>query len=70
LIGALLPWVQFFSLLERLRDLADLVAGTVPGRTDSDAISLFYSIGLAGTEVIAAATIVAAARADGFRAEP
>ncbi|MEX0852845.1 MAG: NAD(P)-binding domain-containing protein [Bauldia sp.] len=49
--------------MERVTDLADLLAGKVPGRADSDAVSLFYSIGLAGTEVVAAATIVAAARA-------
>ncbi|MTK01828.1 NAD(P)-binding domain-containing protein [Micromonospora sp. CP22] len=35
----------------RLRDLAAVLAGTAPGRTSADQISLFCSVGLAGTEV-------------------
>jgi ornithine cyclodeaminase len=46
----------------RMVDLADIVAGRVPGRSDPDAISLFCSVGLAGTEVMVAAAILAAAK--------
>lgn len=48
--------------IEHVQDLADLVAHKGTGRTDSNTVSLFYSMGLAGTEPIVAATIAAAAR--------
>ncbi|WP_433532030.1 ornithine cyclodeaminase family protein [Micromonospora sp. CA-263727] len=35
----------------RLRDLGAVLAGAAPGRTGADQISLFCSVGLAGTEV-------------------
>ncbi|QKW12814.1 ornithine cyclodeaminase family protein [Verrucosispora sp. NA02020] len=35
----------------RLRDLGAVLAGTAPGRADADQISVFCSVGLAGTEV-------------------
>ncbi|MGC5029628.1 ornithine cyclodeaminase family protein [Micromonospora sp. DT229] len=35
----------------RLRDLGAVLAGTAPGRTAADQISVFCSVGLAGTEV-------------------
>ncbi|GIJ20217.1 ornithine cyclodeaminase family protein [Micromonospora lutea] len=35
----------------RLRDLGAVLAGTAPGRTGADQISVFCSVGLAGTEV-------------------
>jgi len=35
-------------------DLADVVAGKLSGRSSSDDITLFYSLGLAGTEVLLA----------------
>ena len=35
----------------RLRDLAAVLAGKAPGRTDADQLSVFCSVGLAGTEV-------------------
>jgi ornithine cyclodeaminase len=48
--------------MERLVDLADIVAGRAPSRQDKDEISLFCSVGLAGTEVMVAAAILAAAK--------
>ncbi|MEU4675883.1 ornithine cyclodeaminase family protein [Micromonospora sp. NPDC023737] len=36
---------------ERLRDLAAVLAGAEPGRTDPEQISVFCSVGLGGTEV-------------------
>jgi ornithine cyclodeaminase len=48
--------------MERLVDLADIVAGRAPGRQNTDEISLFCSVGLAGTEVMVAAAILAAAK--------
>jgi ornithine cyclodeaminase len=48
--------------MERLVDLADIVAGRAPGRQTADDISLFCSVGLAGTEVMVAAAILAAAK--------
>jgi ornithine cyclodeaminase len=50
------------AAMERLVDLADIVAGRAPGRTDADGVSLFCSVGLAGTEVMVAAAIIAAAK--------
>jgi ornithine cyclodeaminase/alanine dehydrogenase-like protein (mu-crystallin family) len=49
-------------VLERMIDIADIIAGKAPERTDPDAISIFYSVGLAGTEVMVAAAILAAAK--------
>jgi ornithine cyclodeaminase len=48
--------------MERLVDLADIVAGRASGRQNRDEISLFCSVGLAGTEVMVAAAILAAAK--------
>lgn len=48
--------------MARMIDLSDIVAGRLPGRQNDKAITLFCSVGLAGTEVMAAAAIVAAAR--------
>ncbi len=48
--------------MARMKDLSDIVAGREPGRPNEDAITLFCSVGLAGTEVAAAAALVAAAR--------
>ena len=48
--------------MDRMVDIANIIAGGTPGRTDTDAISLFCSVGLAGTEVMVAAAILAAAR--------
>jgi ornithine cyclodeaminase/alanine dehydrogenase-like protein (mu-crystallin family) len=39
---------------DRVVELADIVAGKVPGRTADDQITLFLSVGLAGTEVVLA----------------
>ena len=55
------------AAMERLTDLADIVAGRAPGRRDADAISLFCSVGLAGTEVMVAAAILAAAKREQVR---
>jgi ornithine cyclodeaminase/alanine dehydrogenase-like protein (mu-crystallin family) len=46
----------------RIADLAEIVAGRVPGRADSSQISLFLSTGLAGTEVLVAAEALRRAR--------
>jgi ornithine cyclodeaminase/alanine dehydrogenase-like protein (mu-crystallin family) len=48
--------------MERLVDLAGIVAGRTSGRQNTDAVSLFCSVGLAGTEVMVAAAILAAAK--------
>ncbi|MFI7551718.1 ornithine cyclodeaminase family protein [Micromonospora sediminimaris] len=45
MLAALPPYAS------RLRDLGAVLAGTAPGRTDADQISVFCSVGLAGTEV-------------------
>ncbi len=42
------------ALLEQLCELGAIVSGSHPGRTCDDQISLFYSLGLAGTEVVLA----------------
>lgn len=47
--------------MTRMVDLADIVSGRVPGRQDGAALSLFCSVGLAGTEVMVAAALIAAA---------
>ncbi|MFB6871767.1 ornithine cyclodeaminase family protein [Streptomyces sp. NPDC056323] len=39
---------------DRMVELGALLAGAVPGRTSSDQVSLFCSVGLAGTEVAVA----------------
>ncbi|WP_309960980.1 ornithine cyclodeaminase family protein [Agrobacterium tumefaciens] len=41
----------------RMVELSDIVAGTVPGRTSADQMTLFCSVGLAGTEVAVASAI-------------
>ncbi|ADY66341.1 ornithine cyclodeaminase [Agrobacterium tumefaciens] len=41
----------------RMVELSDMVAGTVPGRTSADQMTLFCSVGLAGTEVAVASAI-------------
>ncbi|MBB3285394.1 ornithine cyclodeaminase/alanine dehydrogenase-like protein (mu-crystallin family) [Rhizobium sp. BK347] len=41
----------------RMRDLADIVANKVPGRTLPSDTTLFCSVGLAGTEVAVASAI-------------
>ncbi len=48
--------------MTRMIDLAGIVIGTHPGRTNDSAVSLFCSVGLAGTEVMIAAALIAAAR--------
>jgi ornithine cyclodeaminase len=40
--------------ISRIVDLADIITGNHPGRTDREMISLFCSVGLAGTEVLVA----------------
>ncbi|MFC6719504.1 ornithine cyclodeaminase family protein [Natrialbaceae archaeon GCM10025810] len=37
---------------ERMVDLADVLADSAPGRASADAVTLFCSVGLAGTEVV------------------
>lgn len=48
--------------MDRMVDIAEIAVGHAPGRTEPKALSLFYSVGLAGTEVMVAAAILAAAR--------
>ena len=43
-----------FFLDAPMVELADVVAGHQPGRTDPDQVTLFCSVGLAGTEVVVA----------------
>jgi ornithine cyclodeaminase len=47
--------------LARMIDLADIVKGRATGRTEADSVSLFCSVGLAGTEVLLARALLAAA---------
>lgn len=48
--------------MARMVDLADIVAGRAAGRSKGDEISLFCSVGLAGTEIMVAAALLAAAK--------
>ncbi|MCY4544196.1 MAG: ornithine cyclodeaminase family protein [Gemmatimonadetes bacterium] len=50
---------------DRIHELADVVAGHVPGRTDSDDITLFESQGLAVEDVAVAAVVYERAKAEG-----
>ncbi|ACE91670.1 probable ornithine cyclodeaminase protein [Rhizobium etli CIAT 652] len=43
---------------DRIADLADIIAGKAPGRRSSEEITLFCSVGLAGTEVVVASAIL------------
>lgn len=43
---------------ERMKELTDIFAATAPGRRRSDDITLFCSVGLAGTEVLVASRII------------
>jgi ornithine cyclodeaminase len=47
--------------MARMVDLAEIIAGRASGRSDDSANSLFCSVGLAGTEVVIAAALIAAA---------
>jgi ornithine cyclodeaminase len=49
---------RFFTGDTELVDLADLVRGSVPGREHEDAITLYCSVGLAGTEVALAERVL------------
>ncbi|MBB4407612.1 ornithine cyclodeaminase/alanine dehydrogenase-like protein (mu-crystallin family) [Agrobacterium tumefaciens] len=42
---------------DRMVELSDIVAGRVPGRVSADQMTLFCSVGLAGTEVAVASAI-------------
>lgn len=42
---------------DRMLDLADIVTGSTPGRTAPDQVTVFCSVGLAGTEVALAAAV-------------
>ncbi len=46
--------LQGTKLVDSVVDLAEIVTGTVPGRDSEEEITLFYSLGLAGTEVLLA----------------
>jgi len=46
------------SVFARMVDLADIVTGKAVGRPSADAITLFCSVGLAGTEVLVGAAIL------------
>jgi len=48
--------------MDRMIDLADIVTGTAPADIARGSISLFCSIGLAGTEIMIAAAMLAAAK--------
>ncbi|TSB31367.1 hypothetical protein FNJ62_06670 [Streptomyces benahoarensis] len=45
-----------------VRAVRAVLAGSAPGRTDTDAITLFSSVGLAGTEVAVAAELAGRCR--------
>ena len=47
-------------------ELGELVAGTRPGRTSADQITLYKSVGVAAQDAAAAASVLAAARAAGI----
>jgi ornithine cyclodeaminase/alanine dehydrogenase-like protein (mu-crystallin family) len=47
-------------------ELGELVAGTRPGRTSADQITLYKSVGVAAQDAAAAAAVLAAARAAGI----
>jgi ornithine cyclodeaminase len=46
-------------------ELGELVAGTRPGRTSPDQITLYKSVGIAAQDAAAAGLVLAAARAAG-----
>jgi ornithine cyclodeaminase len=47
-------------------ELGELVAGTRPGRTSADQITLYKSVGVAAQDAAAAALVLTAARAAGL----
>ena len=47
---------------ERMVELGQIVAGRQPGRTSPDDVTLFCSVGLAGTEVVLADAALTLAR--------
>jgi ornithine cyclodeaminase len=51
--------------MDRMVELGPIVAGNAPGRQRADEITLFCSVGLAGTEVALAAEVVARAERAG-----
>ncbi len=55
-------FLQGTPAMARLVDLSEIMAGRLPGRQNDKAITLFCSVGLAGTEVMAAAALVRAVR--------
>lgn len=50
---------------ERMVGLGALLSGAAPGRTSPEQITVFCSVGLAGTEVAVAAALYEAARSGG-----
>ena len=50
-------------------ELGELVAGTRPGRTSDDQITLYKSVGVAAQDAAAAAAVLAGARAAGIGTE-
>ena len=61
-VAALRFFLKDTPEMSRMIDLADIVCGRRPGREDESATSLFCSVGLAGTEVMIATALIAAAR--------
>lgn len=63
-VAALQPafFLEGTAEMQRMIDLGDIVSGHNPGRTEETGNSLFCSVGLAGTEVMVAAALIAAAR--------
>ena len=50
-------------------EIGELVAGTRPGRTEPDQITLYKSVGVAVQDAAAAALVLAAAREQGVGSE-
>jgi alanine dehydrogenase len=46
----------------RIAELSDIATGKVPGRRLANDVTLFFSVGLAGTEVVVAGEVLRRAR--------
>jgi ornithine cyclodeaminase len=56
-------WLTLVDRLDDVQPLHQVLAGEAPGRTSPDQITLFCSVGLAGTEIVLAAEVLRRVRA-------
>ena len=60
--------VELLGVLDAdgVAELGEVVSGARPGRTDSDQLTLYKSVGIAAQDAAAASMVLAAARARGI----